>query len=141
MAAQSTITVHAVTPLAGYRQATASEVKEFGEKNGFKVNAGRGRMALDLVHAFNKANKRRKVQYVTGTGQSTRTQEYAFTTAAGRESKFTAVPSEVRAWAKEQGLTVGERGRFTQEVRNAYGQAHAKVRAPRKPKAQADAGE
>ena len=139
MAAASTITVHAVTPLAGYRQATASEVKEFGEKNGFKVNAGRGRMALDLVHAFNKANKRRKVQYVTGTGQASRTATYEFTTAAGRKSKFKAQPQDVRAWAKDKGLTVGERGRFSAAVRDAYGQAHAPVRKARKSKATASA--
>lgn len=124
----------AVTVLAGYRQATATDVKEWGAANGWTINEGRGRMPLDLVHAFNKASKRRKVQYVTGTGQATRTATYEFTTAKGRTSKFTAVPKEVRQWAKDQGLAVGERGRFSQEVRDAYGQAHAKVRAPRKAK-------
>lgn len=122
----------------GYKVAPAEAVKDWGKTNGYKVNEGRGRMPLSLVEAFNKANKRRRVVYVPGTDTQPE-QVYEFTTAAGRKSKFKAQPQDVRAWAKDKGLTVGERGRFSAAVRDAYGQAHAPVRKARKSKATASA--
>lgn len=38
--------------------------------------------------------------------------------------KATASPADVRAWARENGLTVGTRGRFSPEVRDAYNKAN-----------------
>ena len=35
-----------------------------------------------------------------------------------------AAPSEIRAWARENGFTVPERGRVSAEVREAYAAAH-----------------
>lgn len=136
MAAVDT-TILAVTPVKGYRQSTAADVKAWAEANGLQVHAGRGRMPLAAIHAYNKANKRARRQYVVGSAVPT-TLTHPFTTKAGRESTFQATNADVRTWATEQGLVVGERGRFSRAVLNAYGQAHAKTRAPRKPKADAE---
>lgn len=134
--------VQMFVPLAGFRRATADEVKTWGEANGHKVNRGRGRMSYELVTAYNKANKRRKVQYLPGQPAAEAT-EYEYTTATGRKGKFTAPPADVRSWAEENGYAVKSKGRFTAEVRDAFGQAHAptRKRTTRKPKVQADASE
>lgn len=70
MASKTTTTADALAmfvPIAGFRRATADEVKTWGESKGRDdVNRGRGRMSYDLVVAFNRANKRRKVQYLPG---------------------------------------------------------------------------
>ena len=44
----------------------------------------------------------------------------------GRRRADAGGPSanDIRAWAKENGLTVSERGRISQEVRDAYNAAH-----------------
>lgn len=34
-------------------------------------------------------------------------------------------PAQIRAWAKENGIEVGTRGRLSAEVREAYAAAHA----------------
>lgn len=142
MASKTTTTADALAmfvPIAGFRRATADEVKTWGESKGRDdVNRGRGRMSYDLVVAFNRANKRRKVQYLPGQAAAAPS-EYDYITATGRKGKFTAAPADVRAWAADNGLTVAPKGRFSQEVRDAYGQAHAAKRAPRKAKADASA--
>ena len=121
-------------PVAGRRPATVSEVKDWGRDNGFTVSDHQGRLANALVDAFNAAGSKgrasQKVQFVVGSDVP-EAQTFPYTTASGRESTFTAPAKVVRAWAKDQGLPVGERGRFTAEVRNAYGQAHAPARKPR----------
>lgn len=126
MATKVDTTLHAVTPVSGYRQATATDVKDWAEKNGFDVKRGRGRMPLEVVHAFNAAHRRTKsrkgTQYVLGSATQA-AQTYAYTTAKGRQGKFTAEPRAIRAWAVENGHEVGARGRFRQEVLDAYGQA------------------
>jgi hypothetical protein len=127
-------TLLAAGPVAGYKQSTAADVKAWAAENGLTVHAGRGRMPLSVVHAYNKANRRNRRQYVLGSGVAA-TRTFPFTTAAGRESTFQATNKEVRTWAQAQeGLTVGAKGAFSREVLNAYGQAHAKART-RKPKA------
>lgn len=127
MATKVDTTLHAVTPVAGYRQATATDVKDWAESNGFTVKRGRGRMSLEVVHAFNAAHRRTKsrrtgVQYVLNS-QSQPTQTYGYTTAKGRQGKFSATPAAIREWARENGHEVGARGRFRQDVLDAYGQA------------------
>jgi hypothetical protein len=44
--------------------------------------------------------------------------------AARRASRSSSDASAIRDWAKEQGLTVSERGRISAEVRQAYDAAH-----------------
>lgn len=130
----TTLVILRSTPVAGRRPATVNEVKTWGRSNGFEVSDHQGRLANDLVDAFNTAGSKgrasQKVQYVVASDVP-ESQTFPYTTAAGRESTFTAPAKVVRAWAKDNGLTVGARGRFTAEVRNAYGQAHAPARKPR----------
>lgn len=106
--------------------------------NGYKVNDGRGRVANEVIDAYNadKANRRARRQYVAGAAPADTT-TFHFTTAAGRESTYEGVPSEVRAWGVEQGLCKPTRGRLPQSVIDAYGQQVAKP--PRKRKAKASA--
>lgn len=110
--------------VAGRRQATADEVKAWGRDNGFTVNEGRGRMSNDLIDAFNEKHGKgkRKAQYVAGSKVQP-VQDYTYTTAKGRKGKFQAAPADIRAWAVEAGLTEAVRGKFSQEILNAYGQA------------------
>lgn len=129
MATKVDTTLHAVTPVAGYRQATATDVKDWAEKNGYTVSRGRGRMPLEVVNAFNAAHRRTKsrkgTQYVLGSATQ-EARSYTYTTAKGRQGKFTAEPRAIRAWAEENGHEVGARGRFRQDVLDAYGQAQRK---------------
>ena len=39
------------------------------------------------------------------------------------------IASDIRAWARQQGLPVSERGRLSQDIVAAYDKAHAKVSA------------
>lgn len=125
MATKTDTTLLAVTPVAGYRQASADEVKAWAADNGFTVKPGRGRMPLAVVNAFNEAHgkgRKRKAQYVLGSKVQTE-REYVYTTAKGRKGKFSAQPQDIRAWAQEQGLTTAVRGKFSQDILDAYGQA------------------
>lgn len=44
--------------------------------------------------------------------------------SASRTAASGAAPSEIRAWARENGFDVPERGRVAAEVREAYAAAH-----------------
>jgi hypothetical protein len=135
MAARNTdLAILAVSPIAGFRQATTDEVKAWGRKQeGMKVNDKQGTLSHALVDGFNKANRRRRVQYLPGSPAVAPT-EFAFTTASGRASTYSAPLPTVRAWAQENGHTVGSRGRLPQPVIDAYGQQVAKPAKPRKPR-------
>lgn len=129
------VALEALTPLAGYRQVPANEVREWAIENGYDVKPGRGRLPHAVIEDFNKKNKRRRRQFVIGAkvqGEVT----YDYTTKAGRAGKFSAQPSAIREWAEDNGHQVGARGRFRQDVLDAYGQAHQRTR---KPKAEAEA--
>jgi hypothetical protein len=53
------------------------------------------------------------------SGRSSRRSSSAKSASAGG-----AAPSEIRAWARENGFDVPERGRVSAEVREAYAAAH-----------------
>lgn len=119
----------------GFRLATTEEMKSWGKDNGFTIPEAQGRPATDLIEAFNKAVKRRKMVYVSGAAPEPGTR-YEYTSKNGRKRVFVAPTGEVRAWAQgQEGLTVKGRGRLTQDVLDAYGQAHEKPAPKRKPKA------
>lgn len=46
---------------------------------------------------------------------------------------MTMNPSEVRAWARDNGMSVGKRGRITAELYAAYGKAKAEGCSPQRP--------
>ena len=73
------------------------------DKNAQKL---RDALAPFVAHARKAAGRRR--------GRSAASS----TTAAG------ASPAEIRAWAREAGMEVPERGRVSEEVRQAYAAAH-----------------
>lgn len=134
----STVTTTAVRNAAlaaaaeakGKRLATVDQMKGWGRSNGWDVPEAQGRPSNALVQAFNDApeNRRRRLTYVSGAAPAPKVR-YAFTTKAGRESSFEAPTEEVREWAKgQEGLTVGDRGRLSRAVLDAYGQAHARTR-------------
>lgn len=115
----------------GKRLSTTPALYAWGRENGFTVPEAQGRPAKALIDAYNDdtANKRARRVYVSGAAPEPLV-TFDYVTASGRQSKFQATNSEVREWAKAQpDLTVGERGRFSQAVRDAYGQAHNKPRS------------
>ena len=121
----------------GKRLATVEQMKTWGRENGYKVPEAQGRPSKALIEAYNgdTRNKRARRVYVSGAAPAAPTR-FTFTTAAGRESTFEAVTEDVREWARgQEGLTVGDRGRLSRAVVDAYGQAHAKPRKARKAKA------
>lgn len=136
MARKIDTSLHAVTPVAGYSQVTATDVKDWAEKNGFTVHRGRGRLRREVIDAYNAAQARSKRQYVIASAPQPKS-DHTYTTASGREGKFSATAAEVRAWASEAGLGVPSRGRLPQSALDAYGRAHAKKRGARKAKAAA----
>lgn len=122
---QARLNILASVAVEGHRQAEAPEVKAWGRKHGFTVSDKQGRLANDLIDGFNAAGDKRKVpvQYVVGTKTSkAQPVTYTYTTAAGRKGKFTALPTEVRAWALDNGYTA-TKGRFSQALLDGYGQA------------------
>lgn len=107
-------------------QALLSEASEKAGKD-LTVVGDRGRFAQELVDAFHKANK--GSQYTPNfvpTRKITGTRE----TETGRKQSVTvtATLAEVRAFAKAEGLTIGERGRVSKEVLSAFA-ARPKVTA------------
>lgn len=137
--ARTDTALHALTPIAGYRQVPASDVKAWAADNGFTVHNGRGAMPREVINAYNAAHVRNRRQYVVASKVQP-VQTFNYTTASDRQGKFTAAPAAVRSWAQDNGLKVGARGRFSAEVLDAYGQAHAKSRKS-KPAPAADAAE
>jgi hypothetical protein len=134
-----TADVLSATPVKGFRQADASEVTAWGRDNGQRVHDGRGRLALATVRAFNEdalANDT-KVQYVVGHNPAEVPQEWTYPTGQGKRTRtYKATTGAIRAWAREAGLAVGERGRLPQAAVTAYGQAHAPKAKAKAPKAE-----
>lgn len=121
----------AAAEAAGKRLATTEALYAWGRENGYNVPEAQGRPAKALIDGFNgdTSNRRKRLTYVSGAAPEPLV-TFDYVTATGRKSKFQATNSEVREWAKAQpDLTVGERGRFSQAVRDAYGQAHNKPRS------------
>ena len=124
--------------LPGYRLATAREVRNWANVNGYTLGHGRGRMPMAAVKGFNEAHEGDKVQYVLGTGTASAgkstPRKYEYTTKGGRKGKTIATtPARIREWAADNfDGEVPARGRLPRSVVDAFGQAHAKTRKPRK---------
>ena len=95
--------------------ASPADVRSWGTENGFTVGK-RGLFSDSLVKAYNKAHKSRK--YVPASYEKT------ITVVAKRPGKTplrrNIVESKARAWAAENGHTVGKRGTLPKAVREAY---------------------
>lgn len=118
-------------------QSDINALREWGNANGFPV-AERGRPSKAAVDAFNAEHPRAK--YSPNVVQ---TMEHAAKPAeGGRTVKMQISVPAVRAWAQENGVKVGERGRLTDEVKDQYVLAQAAARkAERAAKAQESTGE
>jgi hypothetical protein len=77
------------------------------EKNAKKL---RDALAPYVAHARKASGSRRRGRSGGGGGSS----------AGG------ATPAEIRAWARENGMDVPDRGRVSEEVRAAYAAAHGR---------------
>jgi hypothetical protein len=130
-------TVAHASVLDGFTQAPAREVRNWANMNGFTIKVGPGRMPMAAVLAFNAAHEGEKRQYVLATGTagaaSSALRKYEYTTATGRKGKTIPTnPQRIRAWANSDESTyegaVPSRGRLTQTLVDAFGQAHAPKR-------------
>jgi len=117
---KDTLNILASTPVSGRTLVSTPTIKAWAGKNGYKVTFGRkGRMAREVVDAFNSAHKTK--QYLPSQPAQDE-QTFTYTGSDGRKRKFKAQTKVMRAWAQAQpDLTVGQRGRFTQDVIDAYG--------------------
>lgn len=95
--------------------ARPADVRAWGLANGYTVGK-RGLFSDTLVKAYNKAHKSRK--YAPASYEKT------ITVVAKRPGKTpirrNIVESKARAWAAENGHTVGKRGTLPKAVREAY---------------------
>lgn len=112
----------------------ALEVRNWANLNGFSLKTGPGRLPMAAVKAFNAAHESDKRQYVLGGASAANTpRKFDYTTATGRKGKTVATThGTMREWAIENDVPVSVRGRVSQDVIDAYGQAHAPARKGRK---------
>lgn len=115
-----------------------SQVRAWAQAEGLDVPQ-RGRLSNALIEAFNKANPRAKYE----PGHVETFEHAAKPEQGGRTVKMQISVPAVRAWAKENGVQVGERGRLTDAVKDAYvlAQAEARRAAREAQRAQAESGE
>lgn len=104
--------------MASRKNVGGNEVRTWAKAEGLAVGE-RGRFSQELVDAFHKANK--TVRYEPNH-VPTRQIQGMRETSNGRKVpvKVTATLAQVRAFAKAEGLTVGSRGRVSQEVYAAF---------------------
>ena len=88
--------------------ATPGDVRAWAVENGHEVSE-RGRVSLSLIDTF-EVETGRKVERAT-------------VKASGSSSVIDS--KAIRAWAVENGVEVGQRGRIHPEVIAAYNEAHA----------------
>lgn len=114
---------------------TATEVRAWAE--GRKINgkvgvAARGSLPAEVIDAYNKAHKAKRYERtIVQPSASVLTIEGRKTDARGRKNRTTYkvdVPT-IRAWARENGVEVGERGRIPASVKAAYAAAMSEVTA------------
>lgn len=95
---------------------SADVVRAWAAENGLTVG-DRGRLSPEVREAFAKANP--KAKYVVGH-KTPKTEIFVAKREGKTPIRKSIVAAEVRAWAKENGQPVGQRGRITPEVKAAY---------------------
>lgn len=135
MAVMTTANIARNTLRPGFKAVPTDVIKAWAKENGYDVPERQGRLSNEVIDEYNKKNARRRRQYLPGGTPETKT--YVYTTAAGKESTFEAVPEDVRAWATDEGLTTATKGRFSRAILDAYGH-HVKPPRARKAKATAN---
>jgi hypothetical protein len=101
--------------------APASAVRAFAAEQGIPMGS-RGRLNPVAVEAFNKANKKSRVQFAEKAYKPTVAVRAIKTHDSGRKTPVTKAVNvaEVRAAALAAGVEVGKRGRLTQPILAAY---------------------
>lgn len=119
MAKTETYTVPTVLP-RGFILATAEDVRTWA---GIPLDQ-RGRLGNDTIRDFNKSHGfgKGRMMYVRGLPNVT---TYNLTDDDGNKVTVKADPSEIRAWASDNGYTVGDRGRHSHAVVLAFAAAQA----------------
>ena len=100
--------------------ATAAQVRDWALSEGLPVKAGRGRLPLSVIGAFNEAHPKGKFP-----GRSKSTAKVVKVTlkakpAKGRTKTRKATTAEVRAFAVANGLAKNTRGRLSAEAKRAF---------------------
>lgn len=116
---------------------TADDVRAWGRARGFQV-ADRGRLSHELIAAYNKGRKHTFVQTHAPVAQPITVVVGSKADKRGREKPVTetVTAGPIRAWAKANGVELGQRGRIPASVVEAYGAAVAKAAAAEAKKAE-----
>jgi hypothetical protein len=95
--------------------ASSKQVREWAEKEGLIGKGQRGRLGANVIKAYNKSHavKHTEAKFV-------QTIKHTAKPAKGRKVTRTVAVPLVRSWAREQGLSVGERGTLPTSVLDAY---------------------
>ncbi len=105
----------------GKRSVGAAEVRAFAQANDLPFPAGKGRPNLETIEAYNDAHAKGKGRstYVTGHKDTSRT--VTGKNARGQaKTRKVAATSVIRAWGRDNGYTVGDRGRIDASVKLAW---------------------
>lgn len=106
---------------------TADDVRAWGRNKGFTV-ADRGRLSHELIVAFNKGRKNTFVQTHAPVPQPITVVVGSTQTKGGRTKPVTetVTAAPIRAWARERGIDLGNRGRIPASVVEAFAASLAK---------------
>ena len=94
--------------------ASPASVREWASEQGIKVGT-RGKFSRDLIRAFNKAHA---VKY--SPGNHVAAVKHTAKPDKGRAKTLTINVAQVRAAAAEAGVPVGDRGRVSKAIKDAY---------------------
>lgn len=95
--------------------ASPKQVREWAENEGLIGKGQRGRLGANVIKAYNKSHavKHTERQFVP-------TIKHTAKPAKGRKVTRTVNVTQVRSWARDKGLAVGERGTLPTSVLDAY---------------------
>lgn len=95
--------------------ASPKQVREWAEQEGLIGKGQRGRLGANVIKEYNKTHAVKHSE-----AKFTKTVKVTAKPEKGRKVTRTVVIPEVRAWARENGFTVGKQGTLSQEVLSAY---------------------
>jgi hypothetical protein len=103
---------------------TAETVRVWARNKGMEV-AGHGRLNSEVIAAFNKAHKSRQYEVTMvqpGLSRVIEVKGYKIG-GNGRKVRITekVANADVRSWARDNGFSIGDRGRIPAEVLTAFG--------------------
>lgn len=102
---------------------TATDVRVWAARKGIEV-AAHGRLSAEVIDAYNKGRKNTYSATMVQPNLSPVLSVPGYKIGkGGRKTRVTekVTASEVRAWARDNGIDVGDRGRIPAEVLVAFG--------------------